>query len=85
MKIFEPGDFPKPPADARRQEILNLVELEINSNRHVVTYGDSNTTLEVNIVDSGFTTEQLIDFQSFYARQGKWTKVEASRFNDPTV
>lgn len=75
-KVYKPTDFPKPKADAYRDELFAKVAKAIEDGLYL--RGDDNVTLE--IMDSKFyITDNLTDFSSQYATRGGWKKVETIR------
>ena len=78
-KIWKPTDFPKPTPDATRAELATAIDAVLSDNGGNVTFAAGKVMIECIISFRTISTEEMIDFCSWYARQGSWKNVTGIR------
>ncbi len=74
-KIWKPTDFPKPTPDALRSNLADLVDKQLSQNGGSISFENNKVKVECSISFRSLTQDELIDFESWYARQGGWKTV----------
>lgn len=78
-KVYKPEDFPPKDPKAKRSELVAKVSAAIESNSFLKE-NDNKISLKIT---GDYDQQELIDFQSYYALLGHWSKVETTRNLSP--